>query len=86
MKLGSRAEKAASAVFSTLQTTPSAEQSQKTVRIIEQAMIDSYQDAADRCAKAAVKCCSADKDMAHKVAEEIRLAHTALIANLSGMR
>ncbi len=53
---------------------------------LERAIIDSYQDSAGRCAKVAREFCSADKDLAYKVADEIRRANIALIANLSSMR
>ena len=52
----------------------------------EKAMVDALVEANQRCTQAAMQCCSADRDMAHKVAAEIERSHQALIANLSGMR
>ncbi len=37
-------------------------------------------------AKVASDCCAADRDLAHTVADQIQLANTALIANLSSLR
>ncbi|HEY5597886.1 MAG TPA: hypothetical protein VIK47_03680 [Kiloniellales bacterium] len=81
-----RAEETAKAVFDAAQIKPTPEQTSLAVRAIEQGLIRSYRDATDRCAKVAKTCCSEDLDMAHKIAEEMKRANAALIANLSGMR
>ncbi len=86
MTFRERAEQTAQAVAKLLQAEPTPERSKEAADLIERAIIDSYQDAAERCAKVALKCCSPDMDMAHKVADEIRRANTALIANLSSLR
>lgn len=86
MTIASRAEKAAKAVLEALQFGATPGQSKQVARIIEQAMIESYRDAAERCARVAVGCCEEDRDLAHKIADEIRRANTALIANLSSLR
>lgn len=81
-----RAEETANAVFKAIRIKPTAEQTNSAVRAIEQGLIGSYRDATDRCARVAKACCSEDLDMAHKIAEEMKRANAALIANLSGMR
>lgn len=86
MSFRSQAEDAAQAVSETLGTSPDADQMKTTADIIERAIIASYSDAAERCAKVAIDCCPQDRDMAHKIADEIRRANTALIANLSSLR
>ncbi len=86
MTFRTQAEQTARAVVDSLGATPSAAQSKQIADLIERAIIDSYQDAAGRCAKVAREFFSADKDLAHKVADEIRRANIALIANLSSMR
>ena len=86
MNFRNRAERTAQAVAKLLQAESTPEQSKAAADLIERAIIDSYQDAAEHCAKVARECCSADRDLAHKVAEEIRRANTALIANLSSLR
>ncbi len=64
-----------------LGATPTPEQAKAAAYMIERAIIDSHRDAAVRSAKV-----TNDRDMAHKVADEIRRAHIALIANLSSLR
>ena len=86
MTFRTQAEQTAQAVVDTLGAAPSAVQSKQIADLIERVIIDSYQDAAGRCAKVAREFCSADKDLAYKVADEIRRANIALIANLSSMR
>ncbi len=86
MNFQERAEGATKAVVEVLDAAPRAAQSKQIADLIERAIIDSYRDAAERCATVARDCCSADRDLAHKVAEEIRRTNTALIANLSSLR
>ena len=86
MTIRAVSEKAARAILGKLQVSPSEAQVKDVVSLIEEAMIDALVEANQRCTKAAQKCCSADRDMAHKVAAEIERSHQALIANLSGMR
>jgi glycerol-3-phosphate dehydrogenase len=86
MTLRQRAEKAAEAVCQVLDVSPTSGQAKKLAETIEQVVIDAVLKEQERCAAVAMKCCSADRDMAHKIAAEMRQAHIALIANLSGMR
>ncbi len=86
MTFRTQAEQTARAVVDTLGAAPSAAQSKQITDLIERAIIASYRDAAGHCAKVAREVCRADKDLAHKVADEISRANTALIANLSSMR
>ena len=81
-----QADKAVRAVVEAFGAAPTPEQAKAAADVIERAIIESYRDAASRCAKVASDCCSADQDLAHKVADEIRRANTALIANLSSLR
>ncbi len=86
MSLRSRAEEVTNAVVELLGTTVAPEKSQAIVKIVEKAMIDSYRDCTERNTHVAVACCQEDTDRAHKIAEEMRRANTALIANLSSLR
>ena len=86
MTFRTQAEQTAQAVVDTLDAAPSAAQSKQIADLIERAIIDSYQDSAGHCAKVAREFCRADKKLATKVADEIRRANIALIANLSSMR
>ena len=81
MSIREQAVQAVQAVSEALGATPSPEQVKAAADMIERAIIDSHRDAAVRSAKI-----TRDRDMAHKVADEIRRAHIALIANLSSLR
>lgn len=80
------ARSAAKTVCTMLHATPSDELEKQITEVIEHAVIEAVREDGARCAKVAMDCCSADRDLAHKVADEIRRANTALIANLSSMR
>ncbi len=86
MTFRTQAEQTAQAVVDTLGAAPNAAQSKQIADLIERAIIASYQDSAGHCATVAQKICRADKDLASKVADEIRRANIALIANLSSLR
>ena len=86
MSFREQADKVTQAATEVLGATPTPEQAKAVADVIERAIIDSYRDAASRCAKVASECCSADRDLAHKVADQIERANTALIANLSSLR
>ena len=86
MDFATRAEQATKDVLGAIQFSGSEVQAKRVAKIIERAMIDGYRDCTEMCVEAAGECCDEDKDMAHKIADEIRRANTALIANLSSMR
>jgi hypothetical protein len=86
MQFRERAQIAAKDLYGILQAAPPAELDAQVVKVIEQVMIDTLLDEGERCVKVAMDCCSADRDLAHKVADEIRRANTVLISNLSSMR
>lgn len=86
MSLTSRASKAAGEVAELLGAKVTPEQSKQIARIVEAAMIDAYRDCTEQNTKVAAACCAEDLDRAHKIAEEMRRANVALIANLSSMR
>jgi hypothetical protein len=86
VNISERAESASKAVFAVLRVTPSEDQSKEVDRIIEQAVINAMLEQAERCSNLAMECCSADLDLAHKVAEQMRHEYEALVANLSSMR
>ena len=86
MTIRSVSEEAAQAILGALENSPSEAKTKEVVAVIEKAMVDALVEANQRCTQAAMQCCSADRDMAHKVSAEIERSHKALIANLSGMR
>ena len=86
MNITERAESAAKAAYAVLQVTPSEGQDRSVTDAIEQAIINAVLEESTRCTNVVLECCSPDLDTAHKVAQEIRRANQALIANLSSMR
>ncbi len=69
------AENAAKEVFETLQASPSDEQTERVLNIIEKATIE-----------AVLETQRGHRDRAHKVGEDIRRSELVLIANLSALR
>ena len=86
MSFREQADKAAGVVAEAFGAAPTPEQAKVAADVIERAIIESYRDAAERCAQVASDCCAADRDLAHKVADQIQRANIALIANLSSLR
>ncbi len=86
MNIKERAESTAKSVCEILNTQPSPDLQKQVANVIEQALADITIRGSEECAEVARRCCSADRDLAHKIAEEIRRKNLALIANLSSMR
>jgi hypothetical protein len=86
MKLRDHADQAAKDVFGKLGMSPSDEQAQEVGDIIEKAVIEAVVETRNRCANAAMQRSEAEKDLAHKIAQEIRQSSEVLIANLSSLR
>lgn len=55
-------------------------------KIIENTLLEAVAQASRSCREAAVICCGPEADIAHKIANEVKLAQKALIANLMGPR
>ena len=86
MNFRERAERAAEAVCEMLHVEASEDLQKRVTDVIERAVIDAVVEDGERCTEVVMDCCSADRDLAHKIADEIRRAHTVLVANLSSMR
>lgn len=86
MNIAERVQSTTEAIFAVLQLTPSDEQNRQIARIVQKAVINSMLEQAERSTNVAMKCCSADRDLAHKVADGIHRDYEALIANLSSLR
>ena len=86
MNFRTRAEHAAGVISGLLKTSPNADQAKAIADAIEKEIIEAVLDESERCVKVAHTCCSPDLDKAHKIAEGIKRAHTAVIANLSSLR
>lgn len=63
-----------------------ADKSAQIARIVERALVSVAKETQARCVDVVQVYCSADKDLAHKIADEMARNQLALIANLSSMR
>ncbi len=86
MKLQQYVETASQGVIEALEASHNEEQAKAVSTVIQEVVIKAILESRSTCVDAAKECYSADRNLAHKVAEEIRLANTALVANLSSMR
>ncbi len=86
MNLTEKSEDVARSVFEALELSPDDDQSRKVAKVIETAIINTVLETKAQCVNVAVECCSPDKDLAHKISKDERLATEALIANLSSLR
>ncbi len=64
----------------------STEKSADVSRIVEKALVETMKDTQARCIDVVSVCCSADRDLAHKISDELQRKQKALVANLSSMR
>ena len=80
------AEEATNAIDKLLKSKLTEEQWSEVEHIIEETVIKALLEGQHRAVDAALQCPSADKDLAHKIADAIRHKNDALIVNLSSMR
>ena len=86
MTLTETAEAAVSNIEAALSLTLEEDRKQKVTKAIEKALIDAVLTTSQTSTKVINRCCSADRDMAHKINDEIERNKNALIANLSSLR
>ena len=86
MSLKPIADKAAGQIFSAISTQLSDDEKANVSRIVEQVVIDTAASTSKECAGIVKFHSGPEADIAHKIDQELKLAETALIANLSGMR
>ena len=86
MKLRDYAEKAAKNVFSALGQSPTANQNNKVAKAIEDALIQAVLETKTKCCDVAMAHSSEEKDLAHKISDQIEKETDVLIANLSSLR
>ena len=86
MPLKPIAENAVVEIAKVLGTAMSDDQRALVSKIVEQAVIDAAVSTSQKCSDVVKFHSGHEADLAHKLAEELRLAETALIANLMGMR
>ncbi len=86
MTLKPIADKAVVQICNTVAAQMSDDERASVSRIVEQAVIDAAVSASKECAGVVKFHTGPEADLAHKIAEQLKLAETALIANLMGMR
>ncbi len=86
MDIKDRAEITARAVCELLNQRASKKLRNQVTDIIEDALLNAVLDDGERYTELIMQHCGADRDLAYKIAEDIRRAQTALITNLSSMR
>ena len=86
MSLKKHADNAVKKIESNLAVSLSEDEREAVARIVEQAIIDAVADAGQHFSDATKPHLDADDDKAHKIAEQLRLAQTALLSNLQGLR
>lgn len=84
--LNTRAQEVTQEIYEILGVRPSGAQGDKVARAIEQVIVKALNKGVERSTDAAMEICAFDSTMADKVAENIRSANIALIANLSALR
>jgi len=86
MNFRQRSERAIAAISDTLDVAPDAAQTKAIADAVEREIIEAVLEESERCITVSRTCCSPDLDTAHKIADQIKRAHTALVANLSSLR
>ena len=86
MTFDERAEAMCDAISALLRVTPDLDLAKQIKGVVSQSLVAAVLDERTRCASVAVRCCDADADLAHKVAEGIQRQTEALQANLSALR
>jgi len=79
-------DKAVVQICNTIAAQLSEDERTSISRIVEQVAIDAAVSTSQACAGIVKFHSGPEADTAHKIAEELKLAETALIANLMGMR
>ena len=86
MNLTDVATKAATDASNAIGSSLTDTELEKVTTIIAKAMSMAVLEASSQHTTACVNCLSHEKDLAHKIQEEIELKKIALMANLSGFR
>lgn len=86
MDLKERAKQTVTDIKAAIPNSIDDEQTSTLTAIIEDALVDLLRDSAKRHGAVVQECCPSDRDIAHKIAEQIHLKTIAVIANLKGQR
>ena len=85
MSFAQSAKKTADQLLAKMGAEPDEKQKAEMAKVIEEALIQAAIEEQQRCVHSVNLCCSADQDMAHKIATRIREHETSVIANLKGL-
>ena len=80
------AQKVTQEIFDILDVRPSGAQGDKVAHAIEHVIIKALKKSDERSTDAATEICSSDREMSHKIAEQIHNVNKVLITNLSALR
>lgn len=86
MNISENAKSTARAVCAMLGVDPDEEHLRQVSQVIERSIVNAILSETERYTHVVMSCCSADLDLAHKLAAEIRSSNEALITNLASMR
>lgn len=86
MSLSENTDSAVGKIKEAISVPLTEEQTRQVTKAVEKALIDTVLETCQSSSQAIIRCCSADRDMAHKLNEEIERGKEALIANLSSLR
>ena len=86
MALKKLADNAIAQINDTVSSPLSKSETEAISKILEGTLAEAVRQTSQSCSKAAVVCCGPEADIAHKIAESVDQARTAMIANLMGLR
>jgi len=84
MPLKKRAEEASGEICETLGLSLNDEQTAELTAIVERALVDGVRIAGQRSSAAATAVCGPERDLAHKISDQIKRDQDALFTKLSG--
>ncbi len=86
MDFKERAHISARAICEILKVNVDDDTRQRVAEIVEGSMLDAVLENGERYTQLIMRHCAADRDLAHKITEDIRRTQSALVTNLSSMR
>ncbi len=84
MPLEKRAQEASGEISEALDLNLTDEQTAQMTAIVEKAIADAMRISGQRSTAAAVACCGPERDLAHKISDQIKREQDVLFAKLSG--
>ena len=84
MPLEKRADEASQEICEALDLTLTDEQKAKLTTIVDRALADAIKISGQRSSDVATACCGPERDLAHKISDQIKREQDVLFAKLSG--